>query len=71
MFKNRLSRPRRLFFLPVGYYEEDDGAVPGQTGSVNHVSDAPPERDIVAELHGVVAEVTGRPAATKRRIGFV
>lgn len=70
MFTKNAPRPRRVFYLPASYYEEADGAVPGMTGTVNHVSDAPPDRDIIAELHATVAKVTGRPLRVKRRIGF-
>lgn len=41
----------------------------GHAGGIDHFS-AP--RDIVAELHAVVAEVTGKPVEpVKRRIGFL
>jgi len=63
MFTKNTPRPRRVFYV------EDEDQQLNLSGTVSQVTDAAPDRDVIAELHAVVAEVTGRPVV-KRRIGF-
>jgi hypothetical protein len=45
---------------------------PWGTGQAHANDNFSPPRDIVAELHAVVAEVTGKPVESQRhRIGFL
>ncbi|KVN25613.1 hypothetical protein WJ63_15905 [Burkholderia pyrrocinia] len=51
-----------------GYWEPTPWGF-GQAGSLDQSA---AQRDVIAELHGVVAEVTGKPVTPSRpRIGFL
>lgn len=48
---------------------EGEGFV-GPFGTAHSVSGEPPQYDVVAALHRVVEEVTGKPVTSARRMGF-
>lgn len=46
--------------------------IPWGFGQAGYLDQSTAKRDVVAELHAVVAEVTGKPVEpAKRRIGFL
>ncbi len=63
--------PQRGPLKPRAFIDQWDNLHTWQ-GSAHSVSGEVPERDLVAELRQVVAEVTGKPVeAPSRRIGFL
>ena len=54
------------------FHEEQEWVPsPGSTGAQHTLTDNKPERDRVAELREVVAQVTGRPTPPKPHMGFI